>query len=360
MDVWIVTIPHPTPIRWAGVVETDAQYLLVKVNTDRLQGVAQLKIHPAWTGTSPRLTAQALLEVYDPLLRGVNPLAAERTRAAMEQVRGWSPAKVLLDVALTDLRARHAGLPLRTYLGGWADQVPVAGLITRGPRAHQVEMLKQGIERHGFRAFKVKIGTNARDDIALLQDLRSADSSIGLSVDANSGYTARDALFVADALAELDVTHFEDPCPLGGPAARREVFAKSPVRVLVDRVVDSARTAREVIMDGAHAVSIKVQRVGYRQGRQILDICDDQGVPVVAGLNSEATLGALSSLQMYAAYRQFAGFPAEESHFASLSHDVTVQVPKIRDGAIVLPDGPGLGVEVDPESLARFGVQYQP
>ncbi|WP_412515692.1 hypothetical protein K8Z49_28375 [Actinomadura madurae] len=360
LDTWIVSIPHPRPVTWAGVVETHWESVLLRVRTDSdVTGLAQARLHPAWSGTSPRLTAQALGQLYGPLLRGVDPLSAERTKAAVDRVRGWSPAKALLDIALADVRARHAGLPLRTYLGGWTDEVTVSALLTRGPREGCVDELAKAVDRHGFTAVKVKVGGDAREDIARIQDIRNAfGDSLSVRVDANSAYSRREALLVGDALAELGVAHFEDPCPLEPPAHRRELFRRSRVDVLVDRVVDSPAAARQVIDEGARAVSVKANRLGYANARRIVEICEDACVPCVAGLSGESAVGALASLQMCAAYRQCADIPAEESFFTMLPHDVATTALEIRGGKAVLPDSPGLGADLDLRALERFGVRH--
>ncbi|PXY24711.1 hypothetical protein BAY60_19605 [Prauserella muralis] len=345
---------------WAGVVEREARSVLLRVRTDEdAIGLAQARLHAAWTGTTPRLTAQTLDELYAPLLRGVDPLAAERTRAAIDRVRGWSPAKALLDIALTDLRARHAGLALRTYLGGWSDEATVAAVVTRGPRRQRLDELARAVARHGFTAVKVKIGTHVREDIAVVRDIRATfGSDLDIRVDANSEYTLAEAVFVADALAELGVLHFEDPCPLEPREVRREIFRQSRVPVLADRVLDSVESARQVIADGARALSIKAQRLGLRTADRIRQLCEEHAVPAVAGLSGESAIGALAGLQFHAAFRHFGSIPAEESRFASMAHDVVTGIPEIHGGKVVLPAAAGLGVDLDAEALDRFGVRY--
>lgn len=360
LDLWLVAIPFPAPVTWAGVVESSAESLLLRVRTDSgLSGLAQARLHAVWSGTTPRLTAQALHELFAPLLRGVDPLAAERVRAAVDRVRGPSPAKALLDIALTDLRARHAGLPLRTYLGGWSDEARVAALVTRGPRKHRVDELTHAVDRYGFTAAKVKVGTDLAEDIALVRDIREIfGPDFAIRVDANSDYALADALFAAGAFAEFGVAHFEDPCALEGRTPRREMLRRSRVPILADRGVDSVASARRMIDDGMHALSVKVQRVGFATADRIRRLCEDEDVPAATGLSGEAAIGALTGLQLHAAYRHFTGLPAEETFFSTLPHDVVTRVPEIRDGKVVLPDGPGLGVDLDIGKLEAFGTPY--
>jgi L-alanine-DL-glutamate epimerase-like enolase superfamily enzyme len=303
------------------------------------------------------MTAQALREIYEPLLVGLDPLASERVWAEIERIPGWSPAKVLLDVALTDLAARQAGLPLWKHLGGWTDEVAVSGLLTRGPYERRLAEAEEAIGRFGLRAFKVKIGKDPDGDVAFVRRLREGlGSRVLLRVDANSTYTPRQALRVAEALAELDVTLFEDPCPLGSAATRAELFRRSAVPVLVDSEVTSLEAVRQLVAEGAPAISVKVRRMGYRWGERIRQLCEDEAVTTVVGLTTEGSLGALMSLHFHGAHRHLQPIPSEELWFATLPDDIVVERPTIRDGRVKLPEGPGLGLELDPAALKRLSV----
>jgi L-alanine-DL-glutamate epimerase-like enolase superfamily enzyme len=357
-DLRLVTIPYAEPVEWAKVTERELRFLVLRLQTDEgLYGLAEVKTNPTWSGHSLAMTAQALREIYEPLLVGLDPLASEQVWAAIDRIPGWSPPKVLLDVALTDLASRQAGLPLWKFLGGWTDEVAVSGLLTRGPYERRLEEAQGLIERFGLRAFKVKIGKDPAADVEFVRQLRAGlGPDVLLRVDANSTYTPRQALRVAEALAELDVTLFEDPCPLGAAATRAEVFQRSAVPVLVDAEVTSLAAARQLIAEGARAMSIKVRRMGYRWGERIRQLGEDEAITTAVGLTTEGSLGALMSLHFHGAYRIFQATPSEELWFATLADDVVDERPLVRDGKVKLPARPGLGAELDPAALERLSV----
>ncbi|MEM6393371.1 MAG: mandelate racemase/muconate lactonizing enzyme family protein [Planctomycetota bacterium] len=130
-----------------------------------------------------------------------------------------------IDTALWDLRARRQGVPVRDLLGdGRHDTLPVYGSSLSRDRspAAEAEFIRDGLERFGCPAFKIKIaGRRGRDiDVTpgrtegVVQRVRDVlPESIPLMVDANGGYSPDKAIAVGRFLNDLGVCHFEEPCP---------------------------------------------------------------------------------------------------------------------------------------------------
>lgn len=355
-DIRLVSIPLEKAVVWANLSESANQLLTLRIETDSgLFGLAQKKVHSLWSGMSQEMAAQELRDVFLPMLRGMDPLRTERIWAKLDEVSGWSPARVLLDIALTDLAARSAGQPMWRFLGGWSNQVEVCGFNARGNASERIETIASEIDRFGFKAYKIKIGANETGDVEFLRMLRAEFPNLRIRVDANSGYTLNEALRVASRLADLGVDDFEDPCLLKGRNVRLELQTRSPVPIVIDNVIDSVRSAIEVLEEGAQRMAIKVSRVGYRRARAIMAYCRDYGCKVVAGSMTESALGALGAIHFHGAHQDFAWSPSEESYFATLADDVFDR-PAIVDGKVTLDDTPGLSGDWIPEKLARLSI----
>lgn len=353
-DIRLVSIPLERQVVWANLSENANELLTLRIETDTgLFGLAQKKVHSLWSGMSQEMAAQELRRVFLPMLRGMDPLRTERIWAKLDEVSGWSPARVLLDIALTDLAARSAGQPMWRFLGGWSDQVEVCGFNARGEARERLDVIAREIDRFGFRAYKIKIGADEAGDLEFLRMLRAEYPDLRIRVDANSGYALDQALRVASRLADLGVDDFEDPCPLKGRNARLELLRRSPVPIVVDNVIDSVGSAVEVLEDGATRIALKVSRLGYRRTKAIMAHCRDHGCRVIAGSMTESALGALGAIHFHAAHRDFAWSPSEESYFATLADDVFDR-PAIVDGTVTLDDMPGLSADWIPEKLARL------
>ena len=356
-DIRLVTIPLERIVKWSNVTEATNEMLTLRIETDEgVFGLGQKKLHPAWAGMTARMVAHELNEVYVPMLRGLDPLRTEQIWDRIDRVAGWSATKTLIDITLHDLAARAAGLPMWKYLGGWNDHVEVMGFIARGPAVERIATIAKQVESYGFRSFNIKIGTDEKADCEFLKDIRNEfGDGLLIRVDANSGYTLDEAIRVSGRLADLGVVNFEDPCDLRGSSVRRELYRRSALPIVVDNFIDSLRSARIVLEEGALVMALKVSRLGYRQAKTIMEACREHGARVVAGSLTEGALGALSALHFHGAFRDFAWSPAEDSYFATLPDDV-FERPPIVDGKITLSNRSGIAGDWIAEKLNLLSV----
>lgn len=357
-DIRRVAIPLEKEVRWVGASESANDLLMLRISTDAagVFGLSQKKVHLAWSGMTSAAAAKALSEVYEPLLKGRDPLDAETLWDEIDRIPGWSPAKVLVDIALHDIAARAASQPMWRFLGGVGDQVPLLGFVARGGIVERLAMMRNQVERFGFTGFKIKIGGDTSADLDFLRQVRGEfGPDLLLRVDANWGYAPERVLEIAEALAALGVEDFEDPCALQDREVRRRLFAEGALPIVVDHAIASPEAARAVIEDGAQRIALKVSRLGYRQCVQIAAACRAAGVAVVAGSMTECATGALASLHFHAGHPEFAGSPAEDGYFLTLPDDVCER-PQSPGGAVALGDAPGISSDWDDAKMWRYAV----
>lgn len=131
---------------------------------------------------------------------------------------GYAAAMALsgLDLALWDIRAKAAGWPLYKLLGGSSKPIKAyAGGISLGWQApDSLAEEAQGYIAQGYRAVKLRVGDNPRDDVARATAVRKAvGDAIDILVDANTGYTLDDARRVMPAYDDLQIGWLEEPFP---------------------------------------------------------------------------------------------------------------------------------------------------
>ena len=355
-DVRRVAIPLAETVQWVGASESVNDVLMLRLSTDAgCFGLSQKKVHLGWSSAMTMAQCATELEqVYRPLLMGRDALDADAIWASLDGIAAWSPCKVLIDIALHDLAARAAGLPMWRYLGGESGDVAVLGFIARGKTASRIALMHQQIDRFGFTGFKIKVGSDADEDIAFIAAARSEfGDQLLLRADANWGYAAPDVLRIAERLAKLNVADFEDPCDLTDRALRRDLFANSALPLVIDNSINSRRAALEAIDDGAPRMALKVSRLGYRISHQIVDDCIAAQVKVVAGSMTESAIGALGAIHFYAGHPAFAFSPAEDGYFLTLKDDVSPR-PAVTRGIVALGDGPGLSPDWDDKRMQRY------
>ncbi len=358
LETHVIYVPYKAPITWASRVSEGDTYVLLHIVTDEgVDGWAEALANPQWSGATADDVLRLLSDVYGPLLAGADPLQPERVLEGLARVPARGSSRSLVEVALCDIQARNAGVPCWKYLGGWTDRVPVAWLLNRGPVEGMLGEAEAAIESHGFRAIKVKVGTNAREDVAALAMLRDAvGDEVLLWVDANSGYGPDDALWAAQGFSEVGVRFFEDPCPLDLGEQSRRLLEGSAVPVMVDRQVNSAKSALDYLRHGASALNLKVGGMGYREARRVIDLAGAHGAPCVIGVGSETDVGSLAALHFRAALAELDEFPAENIFYMKLAGMLMEEPPQVKDGFVQLSDKPGFGTVPSDSALKQFRV----
>jgi len=219
------------------------------------------------------------------------------------------------------------------------------------------EMLAEAegqMARYGFRAFKVKCGIDRRKDVRILRALRKlVGEAVEITIDCNQGYSSQDLLETAPYFEELGIALIEEPIPARDSAGKR--FAAERVRVPISGD-DSCMTPDDVLdqlrLGAIRAVVIKCARTGYTQSRQILALARSYYTPVHNGTQADMHIGTASGGHFASTYK--AVHAHEISSFLDAKDHVVEQELCIKDGLLHLPEGPGIGLTLDPAKLKRY------
>ena len=351
--VYKLDIAKKQPFRFSlGLVE-QTENILVRVHaSDGLYGTGEGA--PLWpiTGETQAIAFEAA-KVLGRLLVNKDPYAIE-TR--ISEINGFMPhnttAKSALDMALYDLLAKRAGLPLYALLGGenrsfYTDET--IGLDE--PQAMAQEAV--GIVMRGFPAIKVKLGTNRADDMARVQAIRKAvGNEVLLRIDANQGWDPVTAEQMLQDLAAYGIQYCEEPVAHWNTHALRRVRDRSPIPVMADESVfdhhDAFRLAR---MGACDYFNIKLAKSGgIHSALKINAIAEGAGIQCMVGCMTETRLGLSAGAHLVSA-RPNIMFADLDSAF-NQQVDVVVGGIAYEGGRIILPDTPGHGADIKPEVLA--------
>ena len=275
-----------------------------------------------------------------------------------------------IDIALIDLKGRHFGVPASTLLGGavrTSVDAYATGTYRRGsgdPLDYIVDEVK-GYVREGFGAVKLKIGFGVAEDAALIRAVRKAvGPGIGLMLDANHGFDALEAIALGRAVADQDIGWFEEPVVPDDLDSYVEVRRGQPIPVAGGECEMTRWGFREVFM--RRAIDIVQPDTcaagGLSECKKIADMAAAFGVRYVPHVWGTG-IGLAASLQLLAALpdvppRHTPRPPILE--FDRSEHPFRQAVLKTpiehENGRVAIPMGPGLGVDVDREGIARFRV----
>lgn len=353
-----VSVPFVEPFAIAGGRATHGRHVIVRLVT-RGGEVGYGESAPM-SSYSPQ-TQESVLGEIDRLMgviTGRSPLEIERIHLDLEDARADSFARAGIDVALHDLAARSLGIQVHDLLGGRVqDGVDLSWAIGfETPEAMAAEARRY--VKKGFRTIKIKVGDEPGIDIERASAVRDA---IGpgpkLKVDANQGYDLRTAIMVADKLAELDVSVMEQPLPRDDIRGLARFRRDSSIPLMVDESLFGPIDAMK-IMEGAAAdiFNIKIMKPGgLRPSAKLAAIAEGGGIPCMVGSMPELGVGSLGGLHLAVSSRVFT-YGAELIGSWMFEDDLLKESPRLENGRLMVPEGDGLGIDVDEGKLERYSV----
>ncbi|MPY87297.1 MAG: mandelate racemase [Luteitalea sp.] len=335
------------------------QIVLIEVVTDEgLEGQAF-----AWGGRSGLATAHLLAAIVRPLLIGEDPLNREylwQKVRSMDRWWGFLPiyAAGPLDVALWDLGAKAANLPLYRFLGAYRDRLPAyaSSLILESPEAFADQAL--GFQSEGYTAYKLHPWGDPQRDVEACRAVRRAvGDGMVLMSDPVGAYTPQQALRVGRALEELGYYWFEEPLPDYDLHGYRELARQLDIPIAgTESLAGGLMGTTQYIVQGA--VDIVRSDVSWKGGvtglMKTAALCEAFGLNCEVHTTTNALLDA-ANLHVSCAIRNCEYFEILVPQ-APFSFGVTDPIRIDERGDVRPGDRPGLGVELDWDRLRHYTV----
>jgi muconate cycloisomerase len=341
----------------------DAQpLLLVQLTTrDGVTGTGEGVVPggPWWGGESVE-TMQLIIERYlVPVLLGRRADDIAGIQRAMDDVVNSNLyAKAAVEVALHDAWARSLGVPLHTLLGGLArTSIPVTWALGTEPAPEVVAEAQAKLDAGLHTSFKLKMGAqDPAADVARVSEVAGKLAGVAsVRVDLNARWDLATSLRWLPRLAEAGVDLVEQPVPGNEVEWLAEINAALPVPVMADESLRTPTDAlRLVKLRAADVFSLKTTKSGgLRRTRSIAEIGAAAGVPCHGGTSIEGPVGTVASLHLACASPAVT-WGSELFGPLLMREGLLTEPLRYADGELHLPEGPGLGVELDPAAVARF------
>jgi o-succinylbenzoate synthase len=357
-------LPFLSGFSTAHGVMTAREGIIVQVTTRQgITGIGEIAPLPAFGGGNlagaatllpaliARLHHKSLHEALDLLL--TEGKAATKAASAL----------CGLEIALLDVLGKVEGCGVCTLLSpaGSAPRatVPVNAVI--GARATKAAVaLAQDARKSGFGCVKLKVGwgVSVREEVERVAAVRDAiGPAMHLRLDANEAWNLEEAIAILSQCVPYDIQYVEQPLKAHDLAGMRALRQAIPIPIAADEALRSLESAHRVLdNEAADILVIKPQLAGgLRVGQQIIQAATEQGVRSVITSTSEAGIGLAAALHLAAAS------PAVtlECGLATLHllvDDLLIDDFPVHNGFLTVPTGPGLGVALDWEALASYGL----
>lgn len=337
--------PFVTSLRRATSIES----LLVEViDSDGRSGFGEAPQVWAVTGASIAGSQQCVDEMIAPRLlqRDADDLTAN-CRLVATAVVGNEAAKAAVDVALHDLVARRLNVPLPRLLGATGLTVPTDVTLAAGEPLELEKAAKERAEE-GFTVLKVKVGTDAAGDLARIRAVcQAVGSGVRVRLDANQGWTAREAIRIINGISaeDLPVELVEQPVKRADLDGLAEVTRRVDIPIMADESVFGLRDLTEVIRRrAADMINVKLAKCGSLSvARTMLELAEAHGLGTCVGSMMEGPVGVGAAASLVAAFPTSIVSDLDAAWWLSDS-PVSGGLEYI-DGTVVLPDTSGLGIQ---------------
>lgn len=353
-------------VTWKIAQETIQFSIIVEVYTD--EGIVGLG--EPWILINPKVT-KMIIDSAKPIILGEDPFDVERIRRMLFDhymmthfhlhVASWALSSI--EMALWDIVARDCKKPLYKIWGGcFRKKIPFVGWISRGSKESMANDARDYVEQ-GFKTLFLKVGMDPIQDIEAIRTIREAVDYDGseIRVDANQAWTPGGAIKIIKKMEKYELEYVEQP------VLKFNLEGMARVRKSVDTPIlshESSWTFYETLnvikREAADAIQLDPRfDAGFMGAKKAAGIAEAAGMPVsthgtALGISTSAFLHFNASTPNSIIANQ----PPSSAYL--LYDDVITGGPmKIENGYIQIPEGPGLGVELDPEKVEKYSVLYQ-
>ena len=315
---------------------------------------------------SPQSTATVITELLRPIYIGESPFNAELLWSRAARLRSGKLGGALVeaiagvDTALWDIMGKATGQPVHALLGGMGRTKvdAYASALSWDAEDTATRQLRAALASN-YRMIKVKLGAPVERALEWARHVRDqVPVGVRLCADANCAYDLDDAIRVARGLLDLDYYWLEEPLAWDDLQGYRLLRASVPIRIAAGEGEHTSTAARQLIADRSIGVVQPdcARAGGITETRKIITTAHVFNVAYGPHVGAGGAVSAAANLQLAAAMPNFLTY--ESMIFPSPLRDelATTRVGAVdpADGRVPVPQGPGLGVEIDRDALEKY------
>ena len=357
-----------------GAVGREEKNVLLQLFTDEgIYGLGEaITLGPYYSSESQGTVIDLITNYFYPkALEGEDPFNIDNIVYKMDKVAtGHSIAKTCCDMAVHDIMGKALNVPVYQLIGGkFTDKIPLRYGIGSGTPQQMYDMAKRGVDE-GYTAIKMKCGMHPKEEIECVAAVREAigpDNAIG--IDINQVFSAEEAIRWIKQVEKYDILYVEQPVP------KHDIRSLKRVRDNVDTPIgacEAGYTIEDVMKilmaDACDFLHFKVARSGgFYRGKQIVHMTRAAGVSVMG--STQLGMGVeLAAMAHFAVSNRCLGHkPYTAQGYGggllnlydvvdtkSIKDDIVTPTPLIEKGFLTVPEGPGLGVTLNPDGLKKW------
>jgi L-alanine-DL-glutamate epimerase-like enolase superfamily enzyme len=329
---------------------THAANVIVIINTDQgISGTGECSPFMTINGESVE-TGTAVGKYLATILKGKNALDIAACHQAMNSViYANSSTKSAFDMALYDIAAQYAQLPLYAFLGGSNSKTLITDYTVSFDKAAKMASDAVKIKANGFQVVKVKLGGTREDDIERIQKIREAIGyELPLRIDANQGWSPANAIEILKALEPYQIQHCEEPIPRWDFMQLPEIKKQSPIKIMADESCCDEHDAQRLLdIDACDYLNVKLGKSsGIFRAQKIIRIAERHKVLIQMGGFLESRLGFTAAAHVALSSDNIVHCDFDTPLMFE-EDPVSGGIQYSKKGEITVPDKPGIGASFE-------------
>lgn len=336
-------LANPYTIAYESIEQ--ASNFIIQIETDNgLIGLGCAAPDLPVTGETPEAVEDAIKAIITPYLKGKSPF---RYALILEELRGLlnhkPSALAMVDMALFDLIAKKAEVPLYQMLGGYRQRIETSitiGICTVEETLNQAEKY----HKEGFNIFKIKGGLEVEADIERMHRLREEYPASVLRFDGNQGYSVETAVRFFEGTRQAKIEIFEQPTKVHMDEKLGAVTEQVRIPVMADESVKSLTDTFRLVSDKRiDMINIKLMKVGgIMEASHINSVAKSDGIEVMVGCMDESALGISAGLH-FALSKSNVEYADLDGHLDFIDDPFT-GLFRLEKGWLMPNENPGLGI----------------
>jgi L-alanine-DL-glutamate epimerase-like enolase superfamily enzyme len=304
------------------------------------------------------------LKIVGPaLLLGSDPMKIELLVARMDKIAKYSrQAMAIVDCALHDIAGKKLGVPVYQILGGRSIEKSPMGMIVTTKIPEEAAQKSVDALKAGFHSIKLKVGalsqTTVEEDLANLEAIREA---VGygprIGIDANGEWEYYQALQALKKMEKFDLCMAEQPVPWKEIDNLARLRQKVGIPIAADEsATDLTHLLRIIEIDAADILFLKLAKVGgIKQAQKWSAVARAAGLPIMCGALPSSAFETAWQVHFLVSDEWATHMEHENLGVTGpMTDDIAKNPPRVENGYMYPPEGPGLGLELNEELLALY------
>lgn len=344
----IIKIPLVTPFKTALRTVESIEDVIVRIETDDgILGFGEAPPTAVITGDTVGSVRTAVKDFIAPALAGME---IEDMDGIMHRLSSCmqknTSAKAAVDMAVYDLYAKNLNRPLYKVLGGNKDRITTDLTISVNPADIMAADSKKAVEE-GFSILKVKVGKEGLKDLERIKAIRKeVGSDVRIRVDANQGWTAKEAVRTIAAMEDalLDIELVEQPVNAHDFYGMKYITDHTMTPILADESVFGPLDAVRILEEhAADMINIKLMKTGgIYEALKICSLAEMYGIPCMIGCMLESKVAVSAAAHLAAAKKVITAVDLDGPSLCKT--DPYTGGPLYQGADIIMTEEPGIGI----------------